>query len=115
MRKKWKHIALLLLDACVALCFVTACNDNKYAVELNKETAALYVGEETALTAVVTLDGEEVQVAVEWSSSDTSVATVDDGKVSALKVGTATITAKAENASASAFLSRSATVTKTVP
>lgn len=100
MKKNGKYIALLLLAVCVALCFGTACKDKKYAVELDKETAALYVGEEIELTAVVTLDGKETQVSVDWSSSDTSVATVTDGKVSALKAGTATITATAGKASA---------------
>lgn len=100
MRKKVKQIALSLLAVCVVLCFATACNDNKYAVEMDRETAALYVGEETELTAVVTRDGKEVQVSILWSSSDTSVATVSGGKVSALKAGKATITATAEGASA---------------
>lgn len=100
MRKSGKYVALLLLALCSVLCFSAACNDNKYTVELNRETVALYVGEETALTAVVTRDGEEIETSVAWSSSDTSVATVSDGKVSALKAGTATITATAEKASA---------------
>jgi uncharacterized protein YjdB len=58
---------------------------------LDKDTLALTVGGETgSLSATTVPDGETV----DWSSSDEAVATVEDGVVTAVGAGTATITAK---------------------
>ena len=62
------------------------------AVELNKDTLALVVPNGEKLIATVTPEGLEGYTLV-WSSSDASVATVDqDGNVTAVAAGTATIT-----------------------
>ena len=63
-------------------------------VSLNKTSLTLTVGTSEKLTAAVKPDGAYDKTVV-WSSSDTSVATVDNnGTVKAGKVGTATITVK---------------------
>lgn len=63
-------------------------------VSLNRSSIILYMGTYTNLVAKITpteLIGKEI----EWSSSDPTVASVDDyGRVTALKAGQATITAK---------------------
>ena len=64
------------------------------SVTLDKTTLTLTEGDETTLTATVKPD-DATDKTVTWSTSDASVATVTDGKVKALKAGTATITAKA--------------------
>ncbi len=63
-------------------------------LSLDKTSAELEVGQSITLTAQVTVDGIADKT-VTWTSSDRSVATVQDGKVTALKAGTALITAKA--------------------
>ena len=61
-------------------------------VSLNKDSLALGVGDTETLTATVAPDNA-TNKAVTWTSSDTSVATVDAaGKVTAVGAGTATIT-----------------------
>lgn len=61
-------------------------------VTLDKETLSLIVGDTGTLAATVAPD-DATDKAVAWSSSDQSVATVDDaGVVTALAPGTATIT-----------------------
>lgn len=61
-------------------------------VSLNKTTTALTVGGEETLVATVAPDNA-TNKAVTWSSSDTSIVTVDEnGKVTAVGAGTATIT-----------------------
>ncbi len=66
-------------------------------VELDKETMALTVGGTGTLTANVAPD-DATNKNVTWSSSDTAVATVDNsGKVTAVAVGTATITVTTED------------------
>lgn len=61
-------------------------------IALNKEAISLNTGASEALIATVSPDNA-TNKAVSWKSSDTTVATVDDnGKVTALKKGTATIT-----------------------
>ena len=64
------------------------------SVTLDKTTLTLTEGDETTLTATVKPD-DATDKTVTWTSSDATVATVTDGKVKALKAGTATITAKA--------------------
>ena len=64
------------------------------SVELNKTTLSIIEGESETLTANVKPDNATDKT-VTWSSSDEKIATVKDGKVTAVKVGEATITAKA--------------------
>ncbi len=65
-------------------------------ITLNKTTATLEVNGTVQLTATVT-PSDATNKTVTWTSSDTSVATVSDGKVTAKKAGTAIITAKSNN------------------
>ena len=61
------------------------------SVSLDKEEATLTVGESISLKATVSPNNATNQK-VTWSSSDTKVATVSNGKVTAKGAGTATIT-----------------------
>jgi uncharacterized protein YjdB len=65
------------------------------SVSLNKTSLTLTEGENETLTATVGPDNATDKT-VTWSTSDASVATVDQsGRVTAVKAGSATITAKA--------------------
>ncbi|EME7185788.1 Ig-like domain-containing protein [Enterococcus faecium] len=64
------------------------------SVTLNKTTLSLVAGANETLTATV-LPANATNKNVTWSSSDSTIATVDTkGKVVAVKAGTATITVK---------------------
>lgn len=65
-------------------------------VELDKGTMALTVGGTGTLTATVAPE-DAANKNVTWSSSDTAVATVDNGIVTAVAAGTATITVTTED------------------
>ncbi len=69
------------------------------AVQLNKSELSLIIGEEFTLTATIVPEDATVRT-VEWSTSDADVATVEDGKVVAIKEGTATIKAEADGKTA---------------
>ena len=70
------------------------------SVTLNKSELALYTGGSATLTATVQPE-DATNKAVNWSSSDEAVATVDaNGEVTAVSAGTATITATADGKSA---------------
>lgn len=60
-------------------------------VSLNKTSASISVGETEALTATVA-PANALNKAVTWTSSNTSVATVSNGVVTAVAAGSATIT-----------------------
>ena len=65
------------------------------SIEINRATTTLKVGEEITLVATVKPD-DATDKSVEWSSSNKEVCSVDNsGKVTAIKEGSATITAKA--------------------
>ena len=67
-------------------------------VTLNKSELALYTGGSATLTATVEPENATNQ-AVTWTSSNPSVATVENGVVTAVSAGTATITAAAADGS----------------
>lgn len=78
-----------------AECSITI-NAKTYPVEsisLDKSTVELTEGEEVTLVATIKPDNA-TNKDVEWTSSDESVATVKDGKVTAVKAGTTIITVK---------------------
>ena len=67
------------------------------SIEVNKATLTLQVGGEETLTATITPDNADDKT-LTWVSSDTEVATVDEnGKVTAVAEGEATITVKGSN------------------
>ena len=78
--------------SCVAECTVTISVDVE-SVTLDKTTLSLAVGETAQLAATVKPD-DATDKNVSWTSSDESVAKVDNGKVTAIKAGKATIIAK---------------------
>ncbi|MBO4625420.1 MAG: Ig-like domain-containing protein [Bacteroidales bacterium] len=63
-------------------------------ITLSKETLELTKGQSETLTATV-LPADATDPSVTWTTSDASIATVEGGKVTAVKSGSATITAKA--------------------
>ena len=69
------------------------------SVELDKTEVELTEGDSVTLTATVKPD-DATDKTVTWTSSDPAVATVDGGKIEAVKEGTATITAKSGEKSA---------------
>lgn len=84
-----------------ASCKVTVAKKVVYATEvtISNSSLSLEEGDTATLTAKVAPDSASNK-SVNWSSNDTSVATVDaNGKVTALKAGIATITAAAADGS----------------
>lgn len=66
-----------------------------YALKLSASTAKVSVGKTETITATVTKDGEAISSpTIEWSTSDSSKATVTGGVISGVAEGNATITAK---------------------
>ena len=66
------------------------------SVTLNKTTLILYEGYSETLTATL-LPADADNKTLTWTSSDNTIATVSNGNVTAVKEGTATITAKSHN------------------
>ena len=66
------------------------------SVSLDKTSVELTEGDSTTLTATVTPDNATNR-SVTWTSSDESVATVTEGKVTAVKAGSATVTVTTED------------------
>lgn len=77
------------------------------SVSLNKTSLTLVEGNSESLTATVTPDNATNKT-VTWSSSNTAVATVENGVVKAVGAGTATITATAGEKSATCAVTVSA-------
>ncbi len=102
-----KTIALIAIIAAMAVIAAVAAygltgnnnNVNDSSVTLDASSISLDTGDTRTLIATVTPSGWSGTVS--WSSSDTSVATVDSsGKVTAIAAGTVTITATADSSKA---------------
>lgn len=70
------------------------------SIKLSSEDITVKVGEITTLSASVTNSKESVI----WSSSDTSIASVNNGKITPIRTGTVTITAKIGNKTATCIV-----------
>ncbi len=85
------------------------------SVSLSTTSAAIEVGNSTTLTATV-LPVNTTNKTLEWSSSNTAVATVDvNGKVSAIAAGTATVAATVTGTAISATCDITVSATEAVP
>lgn len=73
-------------------------SDSVESIKLDKDTLTLSVGATAMLTVEITPNNAAASVT--WSSSDISIAKVEDGLVTAVSDGACTITASAENKSA---------------
>jgi len=79
-----------------AVCKVTVQPIAVETLKLNKTSLTLTEGKSETLSATYTPSNAE-DTALTWSSSNTAVAKVTNGKITAVKAGTAVITAKAPN------------------
>jgi len=81
------------------ICVVTVSPRLVTGITMSPTTLTLNIAQTSTLTATVAPINATLST-VKWTSSDETVATVDaNGKVSAIKIGTATITASANDAS----------------
>ena len=112
--------AVILACICAMACMfgLVACNGEEQttaveSVTLNKTELTLEIGGEETLTVTVAPD-DATDKAVAWTSDNTAVATVENGKVTAVAAGKATITAKAGDKTASCSVTVNAAITYTV-
>lgn len=89
-----------------AACSVTV--QGKPTISLNKSSLSLYIGDTSTLTATVTPSGQTVS----WSTSNSSIVMINNGKVTAISNGTATITASFRYNGVTYSTTCSVTVTK---
>lgn len=110
-RKAKSSIALFAALVMIALAMSTlfiACGGN--SISLDKTSEEIYAGDTFKIEATLS----DPDLDVEWTSSDTKVATVRRGTVTGVGVGTATITASVEGASATCTVTvKDRTVTMT--
>ena len=91
------------VDGIKGYCKVTVAPREVESVTVEPASLTLEVGQSETLTATVS-PGNADDKTVTWSSSDTNVATVEDGVVTAVAEGTATITASADGKSTSCLV-----------
>ena len=113
MMKSIKRVLVLTFVVVMCACFAAfaaACGEKPkpeptpeptpvpptVSITLDKTEVSIELHESYTLTATT----ENVTSALTWLSSDESVATVDAGKIKALKEGTTTVTVKADGAEA---------------
>ncbi|MDE6275006.1 MAG: Ig-like domain-containing protein [Clostridia bacterium] len=99
MKKKLVALLAIISVICCALCLVACDKDNVVEVagiELDQTQITLTEGEKIYLTATVTPSNATDQK-IEWTSSNHSVAIVEDGYVVTFGEGTTNVTAKSSN------------------
>lgn len=98
MKKIFTLFSAVVLAVCLFL--LSACGEIAVtSVTLDQTSITLVEGENKTLAATVSPD-DATDKTVSWSSSNESVATVSDGKVTAVSAGSATVTATAGGKSA---------------
>ena len=116
--KQFKFAWLAFMVSMMAFAFASCADDDEVkdvsvtGVTVSPSTLELKVGTTGTLTAEVAPAGA-TKKGVAWTSSDEKVATVDNGTVTAVAEGTATITVKTDDGGFTA--AATVTVTKDVP
>ncbi|MDR3093477.1 MAG: Ig-like domain-containing protein, partial [Bacteroidales bacterium] len=112
--KKFRKVSNLAVIAMAAVLFFGGCKKDKDSapvavsgISLDKATLPLVVGATAELKATV-LPDNAADKTVKWTSSDDTKATVSNGAVTAVAAGTATITAKAGDKTATCTVTVSA-------
>ena len=101
MINRFKRIICLLACLCMCFCFFACGGEASLSISGKKR-----ISMEAGTTHVLSVQGLQTVEEYEWSSSDTSVATVDNaGRITAVKAGEAIITISAEGTSASVTVS----------
>ena len=100
--KKFKFALLTFMTALISLSF-TACSDDDdlknvsvIGVTITPTTLTLKTGTTGTLTATVVPENAAVTT-VAWSSSDTNIATIENGIVTAISEGSTTIKVKTDD------------------
>lgn len=99
-----KKFLSIFAVAALALAAAVSCSDKEdeettvdlKAISLSSPSLDLFVGDESTLTVKYTPENATKKPAATWTSSNESVASVSEGKVTALAAGEATITATVE-------------------
>ncbi len=106
MKKSFMTAAVSLVCAMACAFGLVACGESSGAetvavesVTLDKTELTLEIGGEETLTATVTPE-DATEKTVIWSSDDTAVVTVENGKVTAVAAGSASVTATSGGKSA---------------
>lgn len=90
-------ITATTINGLTAKCEVTVIEKNAVSITLNKESTSIIVGQSEKLIAKI-YPSFTSNKTVKWNTSDKSIAEVDDnGNITAIKKGTATITASTSN------------------
>ena len=94
----WQMYPVLDMGTLYVDAFVTVLENEVLptGITLNKTSINMLVGEESQLSATITPDNTTYNTAT-WTSSDATIASVNNGVVKAKKAGKATITAKTVN------------------
>ncbi len=90
MKKNKRKISILILTTLLLISFVCFVGCKKTTYSFDKQEVTVYVGETVKLNLMTF---EDVTKAV-WTSEDESVATVNNGEVTGVSVGTTTINVK---------------------
>ena len=102
-----------ILDDKMASCRISVSPVEVSGISINPESSDLFVGEELYLTVKISPDNATFPV-ISWDSSDSEVASVDNGHVIALSAGEADITATCSGFNAVCHISVSNVAVKSI-
>ena len=98
-----KIISIISIAAAAAMAFAS-CSKTLESISIDPASTTMKVGETRTLAVVYNPDNASDKPAVVWSTSDTSVAVVTDGKVTTMKAGAVMITATAGEFTANCYI-----------
>jgi hypothetical protein len=97
-----KNLKLSSFIALVALFYFTSCTKNEVTnLALSTKSMSFIIGQADSLIVTVTASGDISKFPVSWTTTNKNVVSVTNGKIIGLAGGTATITAKSGDITAS--------------